>query len=118
VSSPAPEARRMQELIEHQERVLDLVQIGSWEWDLIQDRTYWSQGLYRIFGVDSATYEATLQGYLERVHPEDREWVAALVTEAVESKARMEFEFRIVHTDGTVRLLEATSDPVVDQDGR
>src|SRR5262245_61940036 len=49
-----------------------LAHVGSWEWDVGQDRVTWSDELYRIYGLDSRTFAATYQAYLERVHPDDR----------------------------------------------
>src|SRR6185503_10864207 len=51
-----------------------LGQIGSWSWDIVRDQVSWSDGLYRIFGLTRQASAATYAAYLERVHPEDREY--------------------------------------------
>lgn len=119
MTGASPEQQRMKERLEHQERVLELVQVGSWEWDLMRDHTFWSKGLYKILGVDPAGHEPTLQGFLSTVHPEDQQRVASLVSRAVDSRAPLDYEFRILRPDGEVRTLEAKASPVLDpQEGR
>ncbi len=83
----------------------EIARIGSWEWDVPSDTVSWSEQLYRIYGVDPAGHEATLGGYLERVHRDDRERVAAEVAAALAEGGAFRFDERIVRPDGTVRTL-------------
>jgi PAS domain S-box-containing protein len=45
----------------------------------------------------------------QRIHPDDRERVREEVQEALRQKRDLAAEFRIVHPDGTVKHLEATT---------
>ena len=55
--------------------------MGSWEVDLATGRIEWDDGPYRIFGVDRATFEPTVERIEAMMHPDDREKnsVAAIV---------------------------------------
>lgn len=45
---------------------------AMWDWDLVADRLWWSEGLERTFGYDSKSIAPTLDWWSERVHPDDR----------------------------------------------
>src|SRR6188768_4585157 len=69
------------------ERQLDAAQqithIGSWEWDLATGAVTWSDEMYRIYGLAPRSCAITLEGFLARVHPDDRERVRREVTAVV-----------------------------------
>jgi PAS domain S-box-containing protein len=46
--------------------------IGGFDIDLVRGRTWWSDEHYRIYGVGPDTYQPTLEGSLEFVHPRRR----------------------------------------------
>jgi len=56
-----------------------LAQIGSWEWDIVQNKITWSDELYRIFGLKPQEFDRTFESYLNRIHPDDRELVVNIV---------------------------------------
>ena len=70
------------------ERQLDAAQhithIGSWEWDLTTGAVTWSDEFYRIYGLAPRSCAITLEEFLARVHPDDRERVQRQVAAAVE----------------------------------
>lgn len=112
---------RAEEELRKRERQLEEAQaiahLGSWEWDVEADVVWWSDELYRIYGVPPGT-SITFDDFLSRVHPEDRERVRDAVGRAFEEKAPFSFVHRIRRPDGTVRILHGRGRPVPDEDGR
>src|SRR5688572_28950069 len=49
--------------------------IGSWEWDVGEDRVSWSDELFRIYGLEPQSETIDFQGFLARLNPQDRERV-------------------------------------------
>lgn len=94
-----------------------LGQTGSWSWTVSSDQVSWSEEMYRLFGVEPATFEATYAGVLECVHPEDRAMVADAVGSVFTGSAAYEFDHRVVHPNGEVVWLHARGDAVRDEDG-
>src|SRR3954468_1564393 len=47
--------------------------IGSWEWNVSERKVFWSDELYRIFGLSPQSIPITAESFLERIHPEERE---------------------------------------------
>src|SRR6185503_7020475 len=79
----------------------------SWEWDASANRVIWSDELFRIFGLEPQSTPATFEGYLDRVHPEDRARVQEAVQKALREESSFDHEERIVRADGAVRTLHS-----------
>lgn len=79
--------------------------LGSWEWDVPNQTLFWSDELYRIFGV-TREYILTYSGIEARIHPEDRALNTAKVQEALTALGPVDFELRIVRPDGEIRYIE------------
>lgn len=109
------ELQRREAQLEEAQRI---AHVGSWEWDVGADRVTWSQELYRIYGLEAGAFKATYQGFLDRVHPEDRDRVDRTVRAAVESGPSFEFEHRILRPSGDVRVLQAHGEVIRDEAGR
>jgi PAS domain S-box-containing protein len=92
-----------------------IAQLGSWEHDLLQNRTTWSAELYRISGIDPANPTEQLLGDLERIHPDDRQSYTALVHQALNSGESYDTDVRILHTDGSTRYINVRGKPVFEQ---
>lgn len=95
----------MAEREEHYRLALDSADIGTFEHDLSSDREVWSDSLRRLYGVDG-TPEASYQGWLEIVHPADRELANREVQETLrERRDRFVRRFRVIHPRRGVRWM-------------
>ena len=84
-----------------------LAHIGSWEWNIQENSIYWSDEMYRVYGIKPGAFEITFEKYLELVYPEDREYVNKIITEAFANKDAFDFYHRILRPDASVRTLHA-----------
>jgi len=91
---------------------------GSWEWDIEANRVTWSDELFRLYGLEPGSVELTLDTFLERLVPEDRENTRARIQEAVEHGDSFDFDERIVRPDGTIRVLRSVGEVIRNGDGR
>ncbi|HKP67685.1 MAG TPA: PAS domain S-box protein, partial [Pyrinomonadaceae bacterium] len=95
--------------------------VGSWDLefydttDLTNNRLRWSDEMFRIFGHEPGEFEVTRTSFYDRVHPEDREYVQQKVAEAVATRSRLEIEGRIIHKNGSVRLVQAQAEGFYDE---
>src|SRR5947209_7063947 len=89
-----------------------LAQMGSWALDLQTGEATWSEGMYRIYGLQPSAAEPSVELVVEMTHPEDRERVREILRLVVERpedvpKAGVSFEYRLVRGDGLVRDVRA-----------
>jgi len=103
------ERRGAEEALLESERWLretqQIAQVGSWAWDVRNNDVVWSDELYRIYGISPHQRPEAHKGHLERVIPDDRPRVAQIITEALRNLEPVEYEFRIVREDGSLRTL-------------
>jgi PAS domain S-box-containing protein len=104
------ERRNAQEALERSSAQLaeaqQLAQIGSWERDA-DDVPWWSDELYRIFGLDPARDELDQALIMERVHPDDRDRIVEEARVAYEENRPMLLEYRVVLPDGRTGWVQA-----------
>ena len=91
---------------ERQRLAVEGAEIGTWHWDIRANEQVWSEKCKEMFRlpVDQPVSYASFQA---RLHPEDRERVAAEVAQAVASKADIANEYRILWPDGSVHWISA-----------
>jgi PAS domain S-box-containing protein len=91
---------------------------GSWTWSPItRDAPYWSEEMFRIYGLDPQQGAPTNEAFWERVHPEDRDSMCELMRKAAREKTEYEHDHRTVLPDGTIRHIHAIGHPVLDRAG-
>jgi len=111
-------ARALQQSEERLRLAVDAARMGIWYWSVDGNELSWDENLRALYGLPPAAEVDGYAGFLERVHPEDREWVHTTVQQALESGDRLSFEFRIVWPDGTVRWIADESRVARDEEGR
>lgn len=104
------DTRLIDELRKSQRQLADaqsLAHLGSFEWEIDSNEVRWSDELYRIYGLEPRQFGATFEAFLGRIHPDDRERVAETIRATVETGRPFEMTERIVHADGSIRILES-----------
>lgn len=93
--------------------------IGTWTWDIPNDRVFGDASLARIFGVPpEAVAGGPLAGLLESIHPDDRNRVGASVAQAVEAGGWYEADYRVTDGAGGWRWVSARGQVERDAAGR
>jgi signal transduction histidine kinase/PAS domain-containing protein len=100
------EQARAAAAVEESERRLSEAQtlagIGTWEWRVESGELIWSLPQYHLYGQDPDSFRATLAGYLELVHPEDRAAVTQSLEACREHGTEFVSEHRVRRPDGSV----------------
>ena len=95
-----------------------LTHTGSWAWDVRNQRVlYCSDEMFRIFGLDPLQSLPTRKSFRARVHPEDRDWVDKRFERSLREKVDSFDEYRVLLPDGTVRHINSSGHPILDEDG-
>jgi PAS domain S-box-containing protein len=79
---------------------------------------YMNPAYETVFGQSLDYVYATPFAWLESVHPEDREEVAALESASSQDGKTRSLEFRIVRSDNTTRWIRAEATPILDANGQ
>ncbi|PJJ58837.1 PAS domain-containing sensor histidine kinase [Hymenobacter chitinivorans] len=91
--------------------------IGSFEAEMSTGHVYWSDELYRIHGLEPQSHTPTPQSCLTAMFPEDQEIFMQRLTMS-QLLPRFGMVHRILHHDGTVRLVETRTEVERDEQGR
>lgn len=92
--------------------------MGSYDWEIASDTNVWSDELYRIYGAEPQSFNASYEKFMQFIHPDDREKVKAVHARAFETCEPYHMEERIVRANGEVRVLATTGEVAVDAEGR
>src|SRR2546425_1268992 len=93
-----------------------LAHMGSWAFDP-SGFYYWSPELFRMHGLNPASKPPSVQEYLDRVHPHDRESMADLIMGILAKASPFDATKRIVDPNGEVRYIRCVGVPLVDNQG-
>ena len=107
----------LREREEHLKLAQETAHIGSWVWDIGNNKQVWSDERYKIFGLSPKEIEPTLKLYLNFVHPEDRPSVENALFAAIREKKPFIAEYRIVRRDGAIRYMHSEGHVTYDDKG-
>ena len=94
-----------------------LAHLGSWEWDVPNNKVAWSEELYRLWGLEPGGEEMTYEWYLESVHPDDRELVKSMVERAFTEGTPFSFEHRVSQPGERPRWIHSRGRVIRDDSG-
>lgn len=92
--------------------------LGSWYFDVLANKGWWSKQMYRLFELDPATGMPSNEDYLKMIHPEDRELLATTLMQMAQGVPPEKHDFRINPKPGVVRTLSPYYQLKKDQTGR
>ncbi|HEY9856711.1 MAG TPA: PAS domain S-box protein, partial [Stenomitos sp.] len=110
-----PGPSRLEEQLAEAQR---LARLGSWERNLQANRVTWSDELFRIFGLRPQAFAPTYEAFLDRLHPEDRPRVRAIIDQAMSDHRPYAYDARVVCPDGAIRLIQARGKVDLDAGGQ
>ncbi|HEV3464484.1 MAG TPA: SpoIIE family protein phosphatase [Actinomycetota bacterium] len=95
-----------------------VARLGSFEWALASGQVTWSPELCRILGLEPDACRGTLDGLLQRIHPDDRPEVAATLRRAATEGTPFQMQARILRPTGESRVLSSWGNVTRDEQGR
>ena len=95
--------RKSAELLSNSESIAHL---GSWEWDIVNDKVFWSDELYRIFGYAPDEIQVNKDTLMKHLFPDDIELVNSILENALlNNNIPPSFTHRIIRANGEIRTL-------------
>jgi PAS domain S-box-containing protein len=115
------EIKRQNKMEIHFNNAQKLVNIGSWDYDVIENEMFWSDKIYCILEIDkhndfvpTPTYETVYN----LVHPQDRLRFDRQFKEALREGKSYSIQYRIIRKDGTERIVNEQADVILDENGK
>ncbi|MDY6905938.1 MAG: response regulator [Thermodesulfobacteriota bacterium] len=99
-------------------RTEHIANVGSWEWNIETDTVIWSEGLYRIFGMDPAQKAASWYELPALFHPDDMPRLEKAVKAAITYGTPYALELRALRKDGQTRIFQARGFAETGPDGK
>lgn len=111
------ERRQAEEILRENEQRLEIearrlhdsqmvASIGSWETALSTLEVNWTEQTHRIFETSPDHFSPSHQGFLERVHPDDRATVDAAFIQSIGKPGPFAIEHRLLLPDGRIKFVE------------
>jgi signal transduction histidine kinase/integral membrane sensor domain MASE1/CheY-like chemotaxis protein len=94
-----------------------LADLGSWAWNIVENKVRWSDQLFDIFAISPKSFGGTFEDYLELVHEEDRNRVRDGIVAALQSGRGFRLDERIVRPTGEIRQLQSSGEVIKDDHG-
>ena len=78
---------------------------------------YYSEELFRLLGFDPKQGLPTADQAMQRIHPEDSDKFVQAFQGAIDDRADVDIEYRVVLPDGTVKLMHGIGHPIFNAGG-
>ncbi|QIK67106.1 response regulator [Nocardioides sp. HDW12B] len=111
------EHERLHDLQARVDNAQQLAGMGDYDWHVASDTNEWSDQLFRIYGHEPQSFNASYERFLSFIHPEDRELVTEVHRRAYETGEPYQMVERIVRADGELRYLASNGQVLQDDDG-
>jgi PAS domain S-box-containing protein len=97
----------LKDLSDRLEFALKGANIGIWEYQINEGRLIWDERMFTLYGVSSEEFLGKYEDWLQRVHPDDLDWVQQAQQKAHQGDKECRAEFRIIRPDGTIRFIDS-----------
>lgn len=114
------ENKLLQTKLENLNRILTrteaLAKVGSWELDIVNNKSLWSDETYKIYGVKPEDYDGTFEKFLKYIHPED----IPMLENALNNPPKTSFpmEFRFMKQDGSTGYVYQIAEFIFNKDNK
>jgi two-component system, cell cycle sensor histidine kinase and response regulator CckA len=95
-----------------------ITHVGYWDRSFDTDCIAWSEETFRIFGLPPEPRLLSVDEVLSLIHPDDRQPVLDQVVDAINTRQRLDVEYRVVRPDGELRIVHNQADVRFDESGR
>ncbi len=94
-----------------------MAKMGRWDYYHKKDILQFTEGVFNILELAPGKFEANYQGYLKKIHPDDRKEAAQEWEEALDNHRPYNTEYRLLLTNGRVKWIASHCYTEYDEDG-
>ncbi len=116
------ERKQAEETIRKNEEELqeahEIAKLGRWDFYHENNQLRWSETIFAIFEVDPEEFDVSYEGFLARIHPDDRARVDQAWKRSLENKKDYQLEHRLLMDDDRVKWVKEQCRTEFDDNGR
>lgn len=93
-----------------------IAKMGSWYYDFKEDKVYWTDGMFKIFGINKKNGEPSIEDQHKGIHPEDAGlWIKSVLA-LKENATELNISFKAYRVDDKKLVhVEMTGKPIFDK---
>ncbi|MFN7994558.1 MAG: PAS domain S-box protein [Bryobacteraceae bacterium] len=93
---------------------LEAANAGTWEWDVTTNQNFWSEHVWRLYGIEPNTQAESYETWRQVIYEEDRARAEQVAAEAARTVTELNVEFRVLGPNGVRRWLLSRAQPLRD----
>ena len=110
---------RMAEAIEKYDTLAKATSDTIWDWDIINNRTLYNDGITQMFGYKASDVEDVVDWWNSKLHPEDYQRITNALKEVFEKKMeRFQWNYRFRCADGSYKYIFDRAFVIFDEEGK
>ena len=105
-------------LLENERRFSEaqkVAHIGNWDWNIITNKLYFSDEVYRIYGCEPQELSVTRNAFLSYLHPDDRDLVDNTHKKALNGRP-YSIDYRIILANGEEHIVHEQGEVIFDKE--
>lgn len=99
------------------ENAQKITKMGSWSLNLTNNELVWSDEIFKIFEIDKNRFKASYDGFLNAIHPDDRDLVNEAYTTSLKDKMPYSIKHRLLMSDGSIKWVKEECETDFDNNG-
>ncbi len=103
---------------EHRRLAQDAAKSGSWCTDLSTSRSFWSEELWELYGLEPGICEPSYKSWISSIHPDYREEVAREAQKAMREGTELQVEWLVKDTSKGERWMMSRGRPIFNASGK
>jgi len=115
------ERKKLEQKVKESEEKLSVAQnignYGYWEYNIKEDKLYWSDQVYSIYEIEKDDFNLNFQNVVELFHPDDRQKVIDEYYVSTYNKTEFESTHRIITRKGKVKHITERCKTQYDKNG-
>lgn len=110
------DARTLKRNAHRLKEALRVASVAGWEVDE-DGNLLWSPEIYDLFKIDPDDFDDPAQAFRNTIHPDDLDGTIEKFNSAWLEKHRYSCVYRVALSDGSVRVIRQSGDPIIDESG-
>jgi len=110
--------RELHITMEHLDLAMEAAQMGTWDWDLVNDRIGWDNNIHRLFGLEPGTFHGGQADFLQLLHSDDRARVKNRIENSIDYITIYDTDYRVIWPDGNIHHIATRGKVYQDKSGK